>query len=262
MKPIDAYFRLLATVILLSFVSPAAAQRGLDIEDGDNSTTAGTRRALIVGISRYQNLPETQQLQFADDDAEMVYAFLKSAAGGPTEATLLRDEEATSASIIQGLTTMESAAMPGDEVIFYFAGHGDVERIAEHAKNGRLLAYDAPSAQNYVGNGGTIPISAVRDIMDGVIRRGAQVIILTDACRSGSVNTTLASGAQLTSAVLAMDWASVFRFVSSGPNELSEEDANLGHGLFTYYLLHGLLGAADGELGDGEDGVRRFILSR
>jgi uncharacterized caspase-like protein len=38
---------------------------------------------------------------------------------------------------------------------------------------------------------------------------------------------------------------------ASGPNESAQERADLGHGVFTYYLLEGLRGAADAN-GDGE----------
>jgi uncharacterized caspase-like protein len=37
---------------------------------------------------------------------------------------------------------------------------------------------------------------------------------------------------------------------ASGPNEVSVENDDLGHGVFTYYLLEGLRGAADSD-GDG-----------
>ena len=224
---------------------------------GGLSTSAhaisGTRRALIVGISRYENLPPDAQLQYADDDAEMIYAFLRSPAGGPTEhAVLLRDEEARAADIMQELTTLQMEAQPGDEIIFYFAGHGDVEQIGDEQNRGRLLAYDAPDNQLYIGMGGTIPVQSIQDIMETIVDRGAQVIILTDACRSGSMNSGL-EGAHVTAAKLAGTWSNVFRFVSSGANQLSEEDASLGHGVFTYYLLNGLLGAADGLIND--DGI-------
>ena len=248
----------LAAVFGLAPVDPSLADnhtdtRGLGAAPSSAHSISGTRRALVVGISRYANLPNSQQLQFADDDAEMVYAFLRSPAGGPTQyARLLRDEEATAAVIMQELLTLRDQAQPGDEIIFYFAGHGDVENIGGDQNRGRLLAYDAPGNQLYIGMGGTIPVQTVQDIMEVIVDKGAQVIILTDACRSGSMNTGL-EGAQVTAAKLAGTWSNVFRFVSSGANQLSEEDPDLGHGVFTYYLLDGLLGAADGMI--EEDGV-------
>ena len=107
---------------------------------------------------------------------------------------------------------------------------------------GLLLGYDAPASGLYVANGGSIPLTFVREIMKEIVDKGARVIILTDACRAGSVNTSLESGAQLTSGALAREWQNVFRFVSSDADTLSEEDPELGHGVFTYYLLRGLLG--------------------
>ncbi|MDJ0908267.1 MAG: tetratricopeptide repeat protein [Woeseiaceae bacterium] len=226
--------------------------RGLGGATASAHAISGTRRALVVGISRYENLPASQQLDYADDDAEMVYAFLRSPAGGSTEqAVLLLDEQARAATIVQELTRLRDAAQSGDEIIFYFAGHGDVERAVESAP-GLLLGYDAPASGLYVANGGSIPLTFVREIMKEIVDKGARVIILTDACRAGSVNTSLESGAQLTSGALAREWQNVFRFVSSDADTLSEEDPELGHGVFTYYLLKGLLGEADGSMPGAE----------
>ncbi len=238
--------------------------RGLGDAVATAHAISGTRRALVVGISRYENLPADQQLDYADDDAEMVYAFLRSPAGGSTEqAVLLLDEQARAATIVQELTRLRDAARAGDEIIFYFAGHGDVERAVESAP-GLLLGYDAPASGLYVANGGSIPLTFVREIMKEIVDKGARVIILTDACRAGSVNTSLESGAQLTSGALAREWQNVFRFVSSDADTLSEEDPELGHGVFTYYLLRGLLGEADGAMpgADQDDQISHREIDR
>jgi uncharacterized caspase-like protein len=44
-------------------------------------------------------------------------------------------------------------------------------------------------------------------------------------------------------------------FTSSKGNELSQEDKNLKHGLFTYAIIQGMKGAADMDFGSGKNGI-------
>src|SRR5277367_6794599 len=58
--------------------------------------------ALVIGISKYKNLPEAAQLEYPDRDAESIYTVLISAEGGqfPAENVhKLINENATAANI-------------------------------------------------------------------------------------------------------------------------------------------------------------------
>src|SRR5271157_3755509 len=86
--------------------------------------------ALVVGISKYKNLPAEAQLEFPDRDAESVYTVLISSEGGqfPAENVhKLINENATAANIKKELETwLPSVTKDDDRVVIYFAGHGFV----------------------------------------------------------------------------------------------------------------------------------------
>jgi tetratricopeptide (TPR) repeat protein len=210
----------------------------------------GTRRALIVGISTYDSI--RPQLDYAARDAEAFAAFLRSPAGfvSPREnLRLLVNDSATSGNIYRAFDWLEAVSRPGDEVIIYFAGHGDVQR-----GSGFLLAYNARPGRYF--DGGTVRISDLEGVVSGaesgagIAQKGqVNVLLITDACRSGKLVGGGARTSESTAALLR-GWRHVAMLVSSGPDELSHEGVQWGdgHGVFTYFLISALSGrAANGD---------------
>src|SRR5947208_2983602 len=77
-----------------------AATRDLKFEAGSGRALDGKGKlwAVVIGVSKYQNVPPRAQLRFADRDAKEFAAFLQSPQGGgfPTsQIKLLTDEQAT-----------------------------------------------------------------------------------------------------------------------------------------------------------------------
>ena len=77
--------------------------------------------ALVIGISKYKNLPQDAQLQYPDMDAESIYTVLISPEGGqfPAENVhKLIDSQATLANIQHELETwLPSVTHPDDRVV-------------------------------------------------------------------------------------------------------------------------------------------------
>jgi len=86
-------------------------------------------RAVVVGVSEYKNLPAGQQLSYADDDAKAIYDFLKSKKEiDSINIDIFLNSKATKESVRTNLhRVLRNESNPGDIVIFYFAGHGDVD---------------------------------------------------------------------------------------------------------------------------------------
>ena len=118
---------------------PPPAQRDLKIEkDVTPPVTAPAAKpaavviprsyALVIGISKYQNLTQGQQLQYAERDAEDIYSILISPEGGNFRAEnvhTLIGPKATLANIRRELEEwLPAAAKEDDRVLVYFAGHG------------------------------------------------------------------------------------------------------------------------------------------
>jgi tetratricopeptide (TPR) repeat protein len=201
--------------------------------------------ALVIGISHYQNLPESAQLRFPERDAQSIYTTLISAQGGEFPANhvhMLTGEQATKANIDRELETwLPSVTAPEDRVLIYFAGHGFIS-----AGKGYLAPYDI-DLKNIAGTAYSMETLG-KDIGSNI--RGKWKVLLTDACHSGAI-TPETDPAQLNHMLLDLR-QSIFSLTASRDREQSFESADWGggHGIFTYYVVQGLDGAADTN-GDG-----------
>jgi tetratricopeptide (TPR) repeat protein/uncharacterized caspase-like protein len=195
--------------------------------------------AVVVGISRYKNLPEKMQLQFAERDAQSIHGVLISPEGGNFKAEnvkVLAGSQATLAAIRREIGTwLPSVAKPGDRVLVYFAGHGFIKD-----GKGYLAPYDfdmdSIAASGY-------PMDELGTTMGGKIQ-ATNKILLTDACHSGAISPEDTANLNKNLSTLNQ---SLFSLTASRDRERSFESADLegGHGVFTYYVVKGLEGAAD-----------------
>ena len=201
--------------------------------------------ALVVGISKYKNLPATAQLGYPDRDAEDMYATLISSDGGqfPAENVhKLIDDKATIENIRQELEVwLPSVTQDNDRVLIYFAGHGFVS-----GGKGYLATYDV-DLHNITGT--AYPMATLGAEIGGKIK-GKWKVLMTDACHSGAI-TPESDRAQVNQTLLDLQ-KSLFSLTASRDREQSFESDKFGggHGVFTYYVVKGMEGEADTN-GDG-----------
>jgi hypothetical protein len=144
---------------LLSFAPPALASK---------------RVALVVGIDAYDNLPQQEQLQKAVNDARSLGETLQGL-GYQVIAAENADRRGFNASWQKFLSAIE----PGDEVAFFFAGHG-----VEIAGQNFLLPRDVPKPQS--GEASLIKNESVgvTQLLTDLQERGPRVsLVILDACR-------------------------------------------------------------------------------
>ncbi len=207
----------------------------------------GTTRAVVIGVSDYQN-EHIPDLLFAHADALAFANYLKSPAGGglPEEnVKVLTNKQATQGQMAAVLTWLLEESKEGDQAIVYFSGHGDME-TQTMANYGFLLTHDAP-ASTYMA-GGAFPVVYLQSIIQTLsAQKGVQVMMIADACHSGKLAGSAGGGTQATAKVLADQFANEAKILSCQPNEFSIEGPEWGggHGVFTYYLIDGLTGFAD-----------------
>lgn len=205
----------------------------------------GTTRAVIIGISNYED-EHIPDLHFAHRDAEAMAEFLASAAGGetsPENIKLLLNEKATRGEIATAFYWLVGESKAGDRAIIYFSGHGDMEnRIL--MDQGYLLAYDA-RASNYMGSG-TYAVEMLQKVVKA-LSQNVEVIMITDACRSGKLAGSETGGVAATTQGLAQQFANEIKILSCEPNQASLESEQWGggRGIFSYFLIDGLKGMAD-----------------
>ncbi|MEM8582988.1 MAG: caspase family protein [Bacteroidota bacterium] len=191
--------------------------------------------AVIVGAARYLHMPT---LNYTDNDAFHLFAFLKSPEGGalPDEQIrLLIDEDATHRNIIMSMREVYLRADENDVVLFYFSGHG---------LRGSFLPVD------YDGFDNKLEHYEIRDAL--VATRARHKLIIADACHSGSLTAPLQArpggiGEALQRYYDALNDANpgTALLLSSKGEEYSLEDGGLRSGVFSHYLIRGMKGEAD-----------------
>ena len=221
--------------------------KGLSSLSTFNQQLSTSSYAVVVGISDYQD-PAIPDLRFADKDAEAFANYLRSKAGGSLDADHLKvlvNSQATMAQLANVLDWLMENAKEGDQAIIYFSGHGDVEKKTL-TQPGFLLCWDAP-ARVYMA-GGAFNLRDIQEIISTLsIQNKAKVIVITDACHSGTLAGSSVGGSQATAANLAKQFANEIKIMSCQPNEYSIEGEQWGggRGAFSYNLVNALYGLAD-----------------
>jgi uncharacterized caspase-like protein len=238
--------------------------RGFDIIPSTHAPEkrAGRLFAVVIGISHYAKSDQSaanqiNDLQFADRDATSVLDFLKSPAGGAVadqDSLLLLNEQATTESIRHALFTFLTKPQEQDTVVIYIAGHGAPDPL--DPRNLYLLTAD--SKPDDMG-GTAFPMWQLQDVFERILK-AKRVITLADTCHSygfsgarAGANSKRANNLvnQYLQRYASSDQRAVI--TASDISESSLEDAKWGdgHGVFTWFLLQGLKGAAD----SNHDGV-------
>ncbi|MBK9108776.1 MAG: caspase family protein [Saprospiraceae bacterium] len=242
MKPYFLILFILTNVCSYSQTKGASPQPSPQSGEG-----RGEVYAVVVGISDYQD-PAIPDLRFADKDAEAFANYLRSSAGGKLDNDHLKvliNSNATMAQFANALDWLWEVCKEGDQAIIYFSGHGDVEKKSL-TQPGFLLCWDAP-ARVYMA-GGAFALPMLQEVVSTLsIQNKAKVIVITDACRSGTLAGSSVGGSQATAANLAKQFGNEIKIMSCQPNEYSIEGEQWGggRGAFSYHLLDALYGMAD-----------------
>jgi PKD repeat protein len=201
--------------------------------------------AVVVGISVYA---EGNDLDYARADGEAFAAWLVGASTPAEHVMTLYDSQATLARVRGALDWLRRNSQPDDLVFFYFAGHGfqgDDDNGDELDGLDEFLAlYDTQTdAKDATG---------LRDdefgrFLDQV--NSEHVMVVFDSCFSGGQGRSLSGGTRPWPGKLDLfeDFSLEGKLVLAAASESqrSLESDVLKHGVFTYFLLEGLQGAAD-----------------
>ena len=141
--------------------------------------------ALVVGVNDYDNVPD---LHYAVEDALAIKNLLINDLGFPrNNVRYLIDKEATQSNINKELQKLLKSAGPNDRVVFYFAGHGETEKLGlEQGDAGFLMPSDADAENLFFS---AIPMEDLKSISK--FSKAKHMLFLVDACYSGlaAVNT-------------------------------------------------------------------------
>lgn len=215
---------------------------------------AGEVWAAVIGVSRYRHV---EGLRYADNDARAFADYLINDTHIPADhVTVLLNEDATLQRLKDVLgVDLKRKARKQDTVILYYAGHGAPETDGSSRDGDGLekymLPYEADPARLYST---ALPMTEISRIMDRLAAE--RVVLIQDTCYSGSsgagartIQTTMFRG-PISDAFLERMSAGEGRIImtASDANEISFERDELGHGVFTYYLLEAFAnGDSDGD---------------
>ncbi len=214
----------------------------------EHATKSSTCYILAVGINQYKN--SKLNLNYARTDAESFSKVMddKSALFKNVELVTLYDADATRPKILAALDDLSGKVSQEDVFIFYYAGHGSmVDNRFYFVPTESPRLYDASSLTREA-----IDASVLQDKLKQI--KALKQLIVMDACQSGgSVELLATRGASEEKAIAQLSRsAGIHVMASAGSEQFATEFRELGHGLFTYVLIKGLQGEADGAPKDGK----------
>lgn len=236
------------TLLLLFFKLNLISQelRGIKPTKSGNSFKTATSRALVIGISNYKDSLITD-LRYAHRDAAEFAKFLHSKNGFSLRAeniVLLTNEMATGGRVNNALNWLLEMTDEGDEVVIYFAGHGDVESKLISSP-GYLLLYDSPQRSYFINS---ISVGLLQNIVETISAKNkARVILVSDACHAGNLAGNSIKGSGITTQNLMDIFRNQVLILSCQPEEVSLEGMQWGQGrgLFSYHFINALNGYAN-----------------
>lgn len=186
--------------------------------------------AVVVGIAEYADT--RANLRYSDDDARWFHTYLEKAMAKESKAgnmVLLLNHEAGRDQILRALKSTFSQAGEDDFILFYFSGHGE---------KGLFCPVEYPAK--------AVKHSEIKEIFQS--SKAKYRLCIADACFSGSIGNPGEEGKDqqaLPSSMADLEDARIGVVMSSRQNQMSQETSVFKQGVFSYYLMRGLQGAAD-----------------
>ncbi|MDE2143728.1 MAG: caspase family protein [Elusimicrobia bacterium] len=207
--------------------------------------------AVVVGVEKYAGLPDAA---FAEHDAAAVRDHLVAAGYPARNVVLLTGQNASRAGLVKNLEAwLPNNVNSRSTVFFYYSGHGAPD-AASH--QGYLVPSDGDP--QYLEET-AYPVKRLYAKLNALKAR--RVIVALDSCFSGAGGrSVLAKGTRPLVSKIDLGFNGTGKVVglsASGSAQISGTADDRGHGLFTYYFLKGLDGAAAGP--DGHVTLRNLF---
>ncbi len=239
-----------------------------------NENEKGSRKAIIIGINKYQSDPIIPELEGAENDAEEIRDMLIEFGNFEISNNhYLVGPDATRRNILTAVSDIFRKDDKYDLVTFYFSGHGIPD---ETTKDGYIAPYD------YHPNDPIISGINMAELKKAIYntKNISNTIIILDCCYAGIVTTDTSKSKMAPKPMTMMapqdqeNKKNLFAInienmiessessargqgkiiiASSEPNKVSREKNDCihgknnsphSHGVFSYYLIEGLEGSA------------------
>lgn len=165
----------------------ASAVSTLPVVSSTVPSAAPRARALVVGVGQYRSSTITS-LPGIDVDVATMRTMLDGMGIAERDILVLEDSAATKAKVVDAFRShLIDGTKPGDKVVFYFSGHGssmpDESGDEDDNADEFLVMHDTALSGSSVSN------ALVDDEISELLSElsGREVLVLVDACHSGTV---------------------------------------------------------------------------
>ena len=205
---------------------------------------------LLVGVNQYQDRQNLPSLQYSALDCQGLGEALKEATASlmAKEVIIHHDFVALRpriADVKQSIAKIVNSASPNDTILLYFSGHGILEKTTGQV----VLCLADTKTENLLTTG--LPLNTLLKQLSNC--PASQQLVWLDACHSGGMTLRGTSkislpnpSSQLVEVLRhkAAESKGFYALLSCDQTQQSWEFPELGHGVFTYYLMRGLRGEA------------------
>lgn len=199
------------------------------------ATTTASKYAIVIGICDYPGT--TNDICWSDGDSVNAYNALVNVYGyEPINIRLFRDmgknpvvdgeKPATYEEISRAVEEIKSKAQEGDEVVFFFSGHGGDGIARDNDKETRdeaIIVHNGIDKLVYIWDG------YLRDVLFAGFAT-TRIAFIFDSCLAGGMNDVAATGRVVSMATGETQVAYVY---SKG----KESEGELGEGVFSHYFV-------------------------
>lgn len=225
---------------------------------------------LLVGVNQYQDEHFPALAYSAVDCQELGAALTDAIKEFPRKQIITHHDFAafpTFEAVFNSLKQIISSASSQDTVLFYFSGHGVIEQTSQQA----VLCLSDTQNDSLLTTG--LQMQELLHLLESCAAR--YQLIWLDACHSGNMllhggkgveEPTIIGSFEPTAQLVkvlrshAAHSRGSYALLSCNEGQRSWEFPELGHGVFTYYLIQGLRGeAADAQGVIEADGLYRYV---
>jgi WD40 repeat protein/uncharacterized caspase-like protein len=203
---------------------------------------------LLVGVNQYEDSQNLASLQYSALDCQGLGEALKAATASFANKEVIIHHDFVSqrpqlAEVQQSIQHIVTSAAKDDTILFYFSGHGILE-----TNTGQVALCLADTDTQQLFDTG-LPLNNLLKQLSSCA--ASQQLVWLDACHSGGMTlrgtASLAEPSSQLVEVLrhkAAESKGFYALLSCDQTQQSWEFPELGHGVFTYYLMRGLRGEA------------------
>lgn len=159
-----------ATLLCGAPVAPAAAET----------------RALLIGVWKFES-PMLKDLAGPENDLAAMETLIR--AEGASDVTVMRNDQVTRTGVETAIHALGLRSKPGDWIVIYYSGHGaEAEAAVKGTRDGDrdqflpLARFDPADPERYIVD------KDFYNWMSRYVPGNVQVLLMADACHSGTLN--------------------------------------------------------------------------